>query len=246
MSDQQVLAPQEEPKALTPTSPFELLAALARDPSVQPGTIRELAETVMGLEKWADERRAEREFIAAFSRLKFPPIKKTAKGHNSNYAPYEEIQEIIDPILAAEGFTLTFTSGEPTPQGIPVYGRLSHTAGHSQQGMLTLPRDKSGSMNDIQGAGSTVSYGQRYVAKMMLNLRFIGDDDDAQKLSFVDDLAISNITNMIAATEMNASEIAKFLKFMNVDKISEIRQANYAKAMTALQAKLKRKQEGQR
>ncbi len=242
MSDDLVVA--EEPKALAAPSVLEIFSQLARDPNVEVSRIAQLMELHREAERWE----AEKKFIAAKARLKFPPIKKTAKGQNSKYAPYEEIQVIIDPILEAEGLALAFTGGEPTPQGIPIYGKLSHLAGHSETGVMYLPRDKSGSMNEIQGVGSTISYGQRYVAKMMLNLRFIGDDDDgkAGATTFVNELAISNITNMIAECEMRDDEIKKFLKYMDVEKVGDIRQANYAKAMTALQARLRRKQDGKR
>ena len=129
---------------------------------------------------------AEQQFIAAFSRLKFPPIVKNRKAHSSKYAAFEDIQAVIDPILAEQGFTLTYSSGEPNEKGeVPTFGKLSHIGGHSERGLIYLPPDgvgtKSGgmNMNALQGRGSATAYGQRYVAKMMLNLRFIGDDDDA-------------------------------------------------------------------
>ncbi len=238
MSDELVVA--EEPKALAIPSVLEIFSQLARDPSVEVSRIAQLMELHREAERWD----AEKQFIAAKARLKFPPIKKTTKGQNSKYAPYEEIQVIIDPILDAEGFTLTFTGGEPTPQGMPIYGKLSHLAGHSEKGVLYLPRDKSGSMNEIQGVGSTVSYGQRYVAKMMLNLRFIGDDDDGG--GYVDECGLNNIINMISECAMDDKQQAAFLKYMNVEKLDKIRQSNYPMAMTTLKAKLRRIQDGKR
>ncbi len=239
-SDQQQLVIQEEAGPIQSVSVLEIFARLARDPNIDPARIAQLMEMHREAERW----QARKDFIAAFSRLKFPPIRKTAKGHNAKYAPYEEIQSVIDPILASEGFTLTFSSGELTAHGIPIHGKLSHIAGHHEPGTLWLPRDKSGSMNEIQGAGSTISYGQRYVAKMMLNLRFIGDDDDAGSRSYIDESGANNIINMIAETGMDDKAQALFLKYMNAEKVETIFARDYPKAMSALQAKLRKKREG--
>lgn len=237
-----------KPGAITPDSPaavatvqrqpstLEIFATLARDPAIPLDRIRQLLDMQREAERWD----AEKAFIAAFARLKFPTIKKSAKGHNSKYAPYEQIQAIIDPILAAEGFTLSFTSGEITAQGIPIHGTLSHVQGHSRQGVMYLPRDKSGSMNEIQGVGSTTSYGQRYVAKMMLNLRFVGDDDNADSFSFLDERQTNNIIDMMNAAEMNPESQSKFLEFMKAERVGEIHKRDYEKAMTALNAKARK------
>ncbi len=141
-------------------------------------------ERLLAVQMQADAWSARKEFTAAFSRLQFPAIVKGKKGHTNKYAAFEDIQEVIDPILASEGFTLTFSSGEPNDKGyVPIIGKLAHRDGHFEEGRIYQPLTKATSaINDNQAVGSATSYGQRYVAKMMLNLRFIGEDDDAAKL----------------------------------------------------------------
>lgn len=235
---EKALEPLTAASVPAPVTMYEVFAALARDPSVDPAKLKQLME----LQERAEERQAEKEFIAAFARLKFPPIKKTRKGHNSKYAPYEEIQEIIDPILAAQGFTLRFTSGEMTAQGVPIHGKLAHVFGHSEVGTIYLPRDKSGSMNEIQGMGSTTSYGQRYVAKMMLNLRFIGDDDDGNAVGFINERQVNNIVDMFAACSMDPASQSKFLELMKAETVGEIHARDYPQAMNLLNAKMRKVQ----
>ncbi len=174
------LVPADKPGALERQQPIDvagqLMAVIAANPTAGAENLKALLDGMERVTKW----QAEREFIAAFSRLKFPLIVKHKKAHNSFYAPYDEIQKIIDPILSAEGFTLSYSSGEATAQGVPVHGLLSHVGGHSRAGVMYFPIDRSGTMKDnpMQGIGSTTSYGMRYVAKLMLNLRFVGEDDD--------------------------------------------------------------------
>jgi hypothetical protein len=43
---------------------------------------------------------------------------------------------------------------------------------------MTLPLDTSGSKNNVQAVGSSTSYGKRYTATLLLNIRTKGEDDD--------------------------------------------------------------------
>ena len=63
-----------------------------------------------------------------------------------------------------------------------VVGVLRHEAGHKEEAELVLPADVSGGKNPVQAVGSSLSYGQRYVTKLLLNLasRRLGEDDDGQ------------------------------------------------------------------
>jgi hypothetical protein len=202
---------------------------------VDPPTAKQMLELQIAWEK----REAEKEFVAAFSRLKFPPIRKTKKSLNSYYPPWEEIQEIIDPILATEGFTLTFTSGEPNAKDlIPITGMLAHRMGHSQLGTIYQPIGTvSKGMNANQAIGSATSYGQRYVAKMMLNLRFIGMDDDAQSLSYLTETEQLAVEDLIAECGLTPQGVSKFLEFLGAKAISEINRGAFTAAINFLQAK---------
>ncbi len=51
-----------------------------------------------------------------------------------------------------------------------VVGVLRHEAGHKEEAELVLPADLSSGKNPVQAVGSSLSYGQRYVAKLLLNL----------------------------------------------------------------------------
>jgi hypothetical protein len=64
--------------------------------------------------------------------------------------------------------------GNPTVTGV-----LRHRGGHREEGELELPPDLTGGKNAVQAVGSALSYGQRYVARMLLSLTSRGGDDDA-------------------------------------------------------------------
>jgi hypothetical protein len=98
----------------------------------------------------------------------------------ATYATWEDTVEAIRPILARHGFSLSFKAGRSSAGLLAVSGVLRHEAGHKEEVELLLPADTTGNKNAVQAIGSTVTYGQRYVAKMLLNLTSRGEDDDGR------------------------------------------------------------------
>jgi hypothetical protein len=99
------------------------------------------------------------------------------------FAKWEDIHKVITPILHDHGFILGFRSKVETVQEArlnKIILTLAHRAGHREESELILPVDASGSKNNVQGVGSSLSYAKRYTTTNMLNLRFAGEDDDGQ------------------------------------------------------------------
>ena len=167
--------------------PGSLLAAIvaaSRDPAVDVVKLQAL----MDMQERLEQRDAKREFIAAYARLsaKLPRVKKNGTielGANKGSIPFarwEDMDKIIRPLMAAEGFTLSFDSNPRTEAGggLVVTGELMHRDGHSRTASMPLPLDTGPGRNNLQAQGSTLSYGRRYVAEMLLNIVREGADDD--------------------------------------------------------------------
>nr|NLU60453.1 single-stranded DNA-binding protein [Pseudomonas sp. BIGb0427] len=103
-------------------------------------------------------------------------IKDKSGRIQSTYALWEDINEMIKPVLARHGFALSFRTPR-NERGIEVEGVLSHRAGHRNH-LLVLPADTTGSKNGVQAVASSVSYGKRYTAGALLNFTTTGEDDD--------------------------------------------------------------------
>src|SRR6516162_7939090 len=95
------------------------------------------------------------------------------------YAPLEEIDKHLRPLLAEEEMDLSY-SGEPREDGgILIPGRLKHLpSGHYEDSFMPAPLDTTGGKSDVQAVGSTNSYLRRYVACNIFNIVVVGDDDD--------------------------------------------------------------------
>jgi hypothetical protein len=155
------------------------------------------------------------------------------------YALWEDIDAAITPILAEHGFVLTFRTGAGAEGRITVTGILTHEMGHSEESTMPLPLDTSGSKNNVQAAGSSTSYGRRYTACMLLNIRTRGQDDDGvagDTPGTVTDDQLQKIGDLI---KMTKADTAAFCKYMGVEALPDIKTKDFEKAITALNLKEK-------
>lgn len=202
-------------------------------------------ERLMAMHERILARDAKAAYNAALSEMqpKLPAI--TERGeikHNdkliSRYARLEDIMEAITPVLGQHGFALSFRSGRDGDSQI-VTGILSHRDGHSESDTMILPRDMSGSKNAVQGVGSTVSYGKRYVTQSLLNLVSRGEDDDGQAAGAGDVISAEQKETLIALLRETDSNTEKFLKYLNVESLDKLKASNFERAKKALEAKRK-------
>lgn len=196
----------------------EMVRFAARSGNITPQIFKELLEIQVAWEK----NEAEKEFNAAFARMEFPPIQKTARGVNADYAPYEKIKEIIDPILKSEGFALSFTTGTPDEKNLmPIIGTLLHRMGHSREGVVYQPIGAvSRGMNPNQAMASASTYGIRDCARLLLNLSFIGLDNNAQTFSTINEREIVTIQKLI---EESGADIPRFLTWASKQQGSPVK-----------------------
>jgi len=135
---------------------------------------------LMDLVERDQANKARVSFMAAMAEFQAtcPTIKKSSKGHNSNFAGLDEIFVTIQPHLAAAGLAVRFDSetGEGKQTAICY---VSHRDGHVEQSRFTCPIDSKMAANDSQKAGSANSYAKRYALCNALNLVGSEFDDDA-------------------------------------------------------------------
>jgi hypothetical protein len=155
----------------------------------------------------------------------------------ATYASWEDTVETIRPILFRHGFALSFKP-RVSPRGEPVVvGVLRHEAGHKEEAELVLPADVSGGKNPVQAVGSSLSYGQRYVTKLLLNLASRKlDDDDGQ-------MAGSVQAERDAIVEINGLEIEDAFpawKRTNRRRLGELTPASFQRVIGCYNTRLAR------
>lgn len=229
----------------TEASPQQFLTVIARAAS-DPNIDVEKMERLLAMQERMMAKQAEMEFNQDFTvmQAEMPRIKKNGQivireVLQSRFAKFEDIDTVIRPIMSKYGFSLSFNSKQaPDGQKVVIYATLAHKAGHSIPGEIPLAVDASGSKNNVQGVGSTISYGKRYLATMLLNLVFEGEDDDGQSAGrgpLITEDQVNWVRDTLLATN---SDEARFLKFMDAKSVTMIPAKSFAKAETMLVKKL--------
>ena len=216
-------------------SPIEMIQRAASDPSCDVAKMEQL----LGLAERMQANTARVEFYAAMARLqaKMPRIIRDgaiAVGGvvRSRYAKLENIDRIIRPLLAEEGFALSFDT-DFTESKLIVIARLTHSAGHSEEKRVPLALDSSGSKNATQATGSTISYGQRYLIKMIFNL--VEDEEDTDAHPTMEPITRAQATVLRNLVEELNVDTKPLLKWAKADSIESIPKSQYEEAVKILE-----------
>lgn len=167
-----------------------------------PNVNMEALERMMDMQERILNRNAQVAFNGAMAQMQseLPSIAERAKGHNNKYATYEDINDVVKPIMQKFGFAMSFKV-EFIKEGVSISGVLMHKEGHRETSTLILPSDTAGGKNAVQAVGSSISYGKRYVMSAMLNITTRGEDDDgyaAAPVSTVTDVQAGQLQALLA------------------------------------------------
>src|SRR5271166_4926718 len=133
------------------------------------------------------------------------------------YAPLEEIDKHLRPLLAKEDLDLSYSDEPQEGGGILIRGRLKHLpGGHYEDSFMPAPLDTSGGKSNVQAVGSTNPFLRRYVACNIFNIVVVGDDDDGAG-GTLDEAQ----TKTILALIKKAKGGQRFLQYMKAHSIAE-------------------------
>lgn len=238
--------PKEAPSLLA------IISRAAADPSVDVDKM----ERLMAMAERMEARNARTSYYAAMAEMKpdLPIINRRGRievrekdkqtgqrtgelVQNTSYARWEDIDEAITPILHKNGFALTFRPGVAQDGKITVTGILTHKEGHSEEAMITLPHDSTGSKNAVQAVGSSTSYGKRYAATMLLNIRTKGEDDDGEAGGAPAAITQEQVNTIRELIDRMGADIEKFCKYYKIEAIPDLPAKDYDRAIANLNLK---------
>ncbi len=227
----------QQPESLLPA-----IIELAKDKSVDVSKL----DALLKMQAAMEERQAKQEATAAFTELtgELPRVKKNGvidmkdKG-SMKFAKWEDMDKVIRPLLVKHGFTLSFDTVERAGGGIMVTGELMHRSGHVRTASIPLALDTGAGRNNLQAMGSSLSYGKRYCAEMLLNIVREGDDDDGNKggVAYITPEQCEELQALIRET---GTDEKRFLATMGVEELGQIAQAAFTPGMNMLLAKRKK------
>lgn len=234
ISEAQLVAPtvQSESSAL-----ISMIERAARDPSVDIDKMERLFQ----MHERMTATSARVAYDAAFSAMQpdLPEIDKRGriiikeKGtekviQSTPYALWDDTNKLIKPILAKHGFGLSFRITQ-TEAKITTRAVLSHCGGHREETEFSASIDNTGSKNNVQGWGSSFSYGKRYTGTAILNITTKGEDDDGKAAGAGGFITEDQQASLRKLLDDTITDFAQFLQFANADNMGEIPARDYAR-----------------
>ena len=152
-------------------------------------------------QRW-EESEAKKAFNKAM--LKFqgikPEITKDKKGHNYKYATLDSIEKCIKTALDKCELSYRWESFKDEST-LGVRCVITHVQGHSESTEMVAPYDTTGSKNEVQALGSTMSYLKRYTLTGALGLTTADEDDDGASHSEASIVKLMTMTRALADVE---------------------------------------------
>jgi hypothetical protein len=231
--------------AVEPASIMEVIAKAASDPTTDVGKL----ERLLGMYERVTAQQAQQRFNAAMTAVQNETRPIAADANNpqtrSKYASYTALDRVLRPIYTRHGFALSFDTGEGAPENcVKVLCHVSHSDGHSRTYHVDMPADGKGAkggdvMTRTHATGAAMTYGQRYLLKLIFNVA-VGEDDDGNRASAggasISDDQVEKIFDLIKLTK---ADTAKFCKHFGVEAVPDLKAKDFERAVTALNLKAK-------
>lgn len=224
---------------------LQVYARIISEAAANPAVDVDKLQKLMDMHDRVLDRSAEMAFNAAMTKAQSEMKQVAAKAVNpqthSKYAKYEALDKMVRPIYTANGFALSFNTGDNAPaEHIRVLCDVSHSGGFSKQFKVDMPADGKGAkggdvMTKTHAAGAAFSYGARYLLKMIWNIA-IGEDDKDGNTTYK---AINEkqVADLRALAEEVKADIPKFCQYYKIDKIENLPASLYQSAVKAFEKK---------
>ncbi len=174
-----------------------------------------------------------------------PTVVRDRKNDHTKkmYATLESVSQTIKPVYTKHGFSLSYgTLQSPKDNHVRIVCDCMHEAGHTQQYQLDCPYDTDGAKGTanktpIQGMGSAVSYGRRYLKLMIFDVVIAEEDNDGNGAKVTED----HIVTLNEWIESTNTDLVRFLAWLNIESLADMPLKQFGKALSELKRKAGKK-----
>jgi len=229
-------------------SMMDVIARAASDPNTDVTKL----ERLMAMAERMEAKRAEQAFNAAMADAQagMRPVSADATNPQtrSKYASYAALDKALRPIYSTHGFALSFDTSDGAPEGcVRVVCHVSHKDGFTRAYHIDMPADGKGAkggdvMTKTHAVGAAMSYGARYLVKLIFNVAVGENDDDGNYASGNGPINEEQVSTIAELMDRFDVDVPKFCRYMGVAAIKDIPSSQYRKAIESLN--LKGKQNG--
>lgn len=215
-------------------------------------------ERLMVMQEKMLDRSAEQEYtramVAVQKEIKAVTRDKLNPQTHSRFVSLEAIKKVVVPVYTDNGFALSYGEAESTKDNnVRVTCKVMHSGGHSENFFYDCPIDDAGIAGKVNktpthGKASAVTYGERYILKLIFNITIQDEDDDGNAASQMVEYITEEMENILdAKIEENDIDREKFKSWLSrdlkVNSLSEVSMQAYktvdARINSAIRAKEK-------
>jgi hypothetical protein len=212
-------------------------------------------ERLMDLRDRWEATEARKAYVAALAAFKANPptiVKNKRAGFDGKsggrteygFATLDQVAAVIGAALSKHGLSAAWRTAQADGR-IKVTCELRHALGHSEETSLEAGADTSGSKNNIQAIGSTVTYLSRYTLLAITGLAAGDEDDDAKTGGAGDFISAeqkATLVEMMREAEPDLDKLAarttRFLKFFKLESLDDLPGARFGEAKDILQQQI--------
>jgi len=236
------------PATVSNVSSFlEVIQKAASDPSIDVDKMSK----ILDMQERILTKNAEAAFNVAMSDAQGDMGQIAADSNNpqtrSKYASYGKLDSVLRPIYTRHGFSLSFDTGEPLREDyIRILCHVSHKGGHSRTYKADMPADGKGAkggdvMTKTHASGAAMSYGMRYLLKLIFNVAIGEHDTDGnapkEKVQYVSEEQQANLQALV--DEVGEAGKQALFDWLKITDLSDVPAKNYNQAVAGLEKRRK-------
>lgn len=227
---------------------MEVIAKAASDPAVDVSKMQSLLDMQERLANREAEQQFNMAMRAAQSEMRTVGVDKKNDSTRSKYASYEKLDTMMRPIYSRHGFALSFDTGEGAAENyVRVLCYASHSEGFTKTYRIDMPADGKGAkggdvMTKTHAVGAAMSYGARYLLKLIFNISVGEHDDDGNGAdpktaqATITEEQLKTLTELIVAAK---ADTVKLCAYFNIEQIADLPAKSFGKAIDMLKVKAK-------
>jgi hypothetical protein len=224
-----------------PSTILDVISRAASDPTVDIDKMQRLMEMYERVQAKNAETAFNDAMTEAQKKMRTVVAREENSQTHSKYASYSDLDKAIRPIYTEHGFSISFdTADSPKAEHVRVLAYVAR-GGHTRTYKVDMPADGKGAkggdvMTKTHAAGAAMSYGSRYLLKMIFNVS-VGEDDTDGNEPPAERISATQVADLAALmTEVKADRV-KFLAYLKVKSLEEIPVASYKTVVGLLEAK---------
>jgi len=224
--------------------------------AMSPDVDVEKLERLMAMQEKMLDREAEQSYtramVAVQNEIQAVTRDKVNPQTHSRFVSLEAMKKVVVPVYTDNGFALSYGEAESEKENnVRVTCKVMHAGGHSEKFFYDCPIDDKGMGGKVNktpthGKASAVTYGERYILKLIFNITIQDEDDDGNAASHMVEYITEEMANILDAkleeNEIDRKKFASWLKRdLKVDSLEGVSMQAYktvdARINSAIRAK---------